>query len=541
MSSFEQNVKSPRGSGGRRRNEWLIVGAVLMALSVVLAIAAWNVFTEPAEPLATDVRPQATGVPAAVRPENEPAPAEVVESNQVDDDGATLWASPTDGPPLELAYLPPGVQIVLALRPKELLAHPEGEKVVAALGPLGAAAITWMEQVAGLPLREVDRLLVGWQVTSEGNWQPALVISSDSPISPAALANAKRRERAGAEYFVAGDLAYHQPAHQSNRLLIIASPTAMEEILDLGGNPPPLRRDIERLLRGSDSLQHATLVFAPNLLSSAGRDIFTGSLSQLRRPLNRFLGDGPSAAMLSMHWDVNFFAELSVVPTLDVPADRLVATLAERVAALPEQVEDFVVVLSPTPYGRRVVARFPEMVRKLAAHTRHGVDDDRATLRCYLPAAAGHNLLMGAELALAEGWGGRIPSAAPVADASQAMSVSERLTERTSLRFTRDTLEAALKLLSQDIGVQIIIRGPDLQSEGITKNQSFGIDISDRPAEEILVEILRLANPDKLATGPSDPRQKLVYVVGPKSISVTTRAKAVERGDALPPAFLPGG
>src|SRR6185369_8791071 len=94
----------------------------------------------------------------------------------------------------------------------------------------------------------------------------------------------------------------------------------------------------------------------------------------------------------------------------------------------------------------------------------------------------------------------------------------------------------------QDIGVPIVIRGPDLQADGITKNQSFGIEISNKPAEEILVQILRLANPDKSATGPADPKQKLVYVIAKKpdkteQIVVTTRAKAAERRDQLPPAF----
>ena len=67
----------------------------------------------------------------------------------VDDDDQTLWASPTDGPPLELAYLPPGVEIILAVRPAELLAHPEGKKVLAALGPIGADAVAFVEKSTG--------------------------------------------------------------------------------------------------------------------------------------------------------------------------------------------------------------------------------------------------------------------------------------------------------------------------------------------------------------------------------------------------------
>ena len=96
--------------------------------------------------------------------------------------------------------------------------------------------------------------------------------------------------------------------------------------------------------------------------------------------------------------------------------------------------------------------------------------------------------------------------------------------------------------MSQDIRVPIVIRGPDLQADGITKNQSFGIDLSDKPAEEILVEILRLANPDKEATGPDDVRQKLVYIVEQtpdktERIVVTTRSRAKERKNELPAAF----
>jgi len=104
-------------------------------------------------------------------------------------------------------------------------------------------------------------------------------------------------------------------------------------------------------------------------------------------------------------------------------------------------------------------------------------------------------------------------------------------------------ISASTDLLTwQDIGVPIVIRGPDLQADGITKNQSFGIDVSDKPAEEILVQILRLANPDKEATGPGDRRQKLVYIIeqGPdktEQIVVTTRARAKERRNELPAAF----
>ena len=77
----------------------------------------------------------------------------------------------------------------------------------------------------------------------------------------------------------------------------------------------------------------------------------------------------------------------------------------------------------------------------------------------------------------------------------------------------------------------IVIRGADLQLDGITKNQSFGLDERDKPADAILRTILARSNPDG----------KLVYVVrskdGVESIEITTRAAAANRGDTLPPGF----
>ena len=161
----------------KRRRELLVVGGVLAVLAGALAYAARDVITGPADKPVTAAKPQAAVGPALVQP------AEPV-TELVDDDGQTLWVSPTDGPPLELAYLPPGVEIIVALRPAKLLAHPEGEKIVAALGPLGALAIASVEQAAGAKLADVERLLVGWQVARDGSHLATLVVTTTSPLEP---------------------------------------------------------------------------------------------------------------------------------------------------------------------------------------------------------------------------------------------------------------------------------------------------------------------------------------------------------------------
>ncbi len=483
------------------------------------------------------------------------------ESNLVDDDGKTLWSSPTTGPPLDLAYLPPGSQIIVALRPADLTKHGEGAKVLAALGPFGQRAIQYVEDAMLLRFGDIQSLVISCQATSSGEWLTALVAHTATPLSPepiAKLSGATSQSHAGKKYLVVGERAYYLPEEREGRVLVIAPPSLMTDIVDLAGAAPPLRRDIERLLAHTDADRQVTVIVAPNFLFSEGQGMFSGEMARLRRPLFWFLDDGLSAAALSMNWNENFFVELAAMPTLDVSSEQAASQLAERVRQLPDLVEEYVLRLSPQPYGWRIVARFPAMVRKLATYTRSGVEQDCAVLRCYLPAVAGHNLIMGAELTLAEAPGAGTAEAArvPVADFGKLspgeatspgamQSVRELLARKTSLSFSRDSLEAALEQLSQDIGVEFVIVGPDLQADGITRNQQLGIHIENQPAADILVEILRKANPDKTATGPADVRQKLVYVVkpkspgGPEAVFVTTRARAAERGEELPAAFRP--
>ncbi len=467
----------------------------------------------------------------------------------VDDDGKTLWVSPTHGRPLDLAYLSPGAQVIAALRPAAMLKHPEAEKVRAALGPSGQAGIVLVEQITGTRLANMERLLIGGQVTSDGKWLVTFVVHATNPISRnallAKLPGAAEKDHDGKNYWLAAERAYYLPAAGRGKVLVVAPPEAIADIIDLAGSPPPLRRDIERLIDHTDADRDATIVVAPNSLFGDGESIFAGQWAGLRGPLFWFFGDELSGAALSAHWADNFFIELVATPTLDTPPEKAMRTFAARIAKVPDMLETYVVGLNPQAYGRQMVIRFPAMVRKLATYTRSSFAAGRIVLRCYLPAVAGHNLIMAAELTLAEPPGGKaLVAAADSTSAGASANSHDRLAKKTSLRFAKDTLEAALEQLSQDIGVPIVIRGPDLQSEGITKNQSFGIDISNKPAQEILVQILRLANPDKSAKGASDPLQKLVYIIEhpagkDEQIVVTTRAKAAERHDELPPAFRP--
>ncbi len=574
-------------AGPSRQRPWLIIGVASAGGLILLATLAWAFLsgsnaappTAKSEPVAlpsqSELQPELPR-PTVVANENdkkadqkagknrEPQPgkkaagkqqkpADIVKALKKEStarDTKELWRSPTEGAPLKLGYLSPGAQLIAVLRPAALLEHPEADKIRAALGPAGQRGIESIEKATIARLGSMERLIIGGQVTSAGNWLVTYVVHTKKAVPRDALlmrlTDPQEKSESGQTYWLSNELAYYLPPSGNGKVLVVAPPSEIADIISLAGSPPPLRRDIERLLNHTDADRQATIIVAPNSLFSEGQSLFAGELERLRSPLFWFLGDELSGAALSLNWGDDFFLELVATPKLENTPEKASLIFVERCKQIPDKLQQYTASLAD-PYGREIVTRFPNMLRKLAEYTRSGFEPDCAVLRCYLPVVAGHNLLMAAELTLAEPPGTATQAvsadAAPSSNNAPASGgVQDRLAKVTSLRFSKDTLEAALEQLSQDIDVPIVIRGPDLQADGITKNQSFGIDIANKPAGEILVEILRLANPDKEATGPTDARQKLVYIIEPgpdktEQIVVTTRSRAKERRNELPAAF----
>lgn len=513
----------------RRQNksiQYVIAGAIAACLVFVGLIVSTAMRS--GDPPATDESEPASIADAKSEPDllvEDTTPGAEIEPKLIADDGETMWASPTAGRAINLAGLPTGCGMFVSLRPAEMLANSEGNKMLAALGPRGAAGVEFVERSTGLRLADIERLIIG--LRSGKNF----AIETTMVVTPRAGVQSKVRN-------------LYRP-RENEPDFVVASPELINEVRELAGAAPPLRREVEAVLAATDSNRHITLLVTPTFLFDDGRSMWRGSMAGLREPLFEMLPDSTRCAAVSLHLGDNFFAELRLAATIDQRPLTFANRFADKVAAWPSSAERTIASLPASAYSAAVVARLPAMLRALSRYQRVGVDDDQALLRAYLPAPAGHNLLMAGELLLAErmAGGGQSNTMAPAPE-SQPASIEERLKLSASVSFTRDTLETAVNLLAEEIGVEIVLLGGDLQLDGITKNQSFGLDERDKPAGDILVTILRLANPDKTATGPADLKQKLVYVVGDslggpgEAILVTTRAQAEKRGDELPAVFV---
>lgn len=566
MGEGEINIQvseTPRGHRGKKRQRQKrqppkLALAIVAGLVLVVSIATIFLVSslsdtssdevdaegeKPAEEAARQVASQKEQTPAAKPPAEGDLEKEAEDSREtlIDDDGETLWASPTAGEAISLEYIPAGTPMLLHLRPAELLAHPEGEKVFAGLGPWGAAVASSLEEKLGHKLQDIENLLLGVLTLSSNELAFAARVQLAEPTNFSEIQQRHLGGRveniAGQKTWRVGELTYFVP--KDSKLLVMCPAEFASDSISGGEVTPSLVRDLQRLLAHTDSDRMATLMLSPRFLDAGGSRLLVDAGERLRNALDWLMDREATAIVISLHWDENFFAELRTTPQLQAQPRRYSQQLAERIQAAATLVEDQVIAGNWPPYARKVLARFPAMLRKFSGYTRAAVEDRHVVLRTYLPLVAGHNLLTASELLLTQSPLRSVQVSSATTGPADELTIEQRLAKVTSLSFPKDTLEQALNLLAEDIGVPITILGRDLQLEGITKNQSFGINLRDKPAEEILLEILLLANPDRTATGPAEPKQKLVYVVrdNPPGIEVTTRTSVEKRGNKLPSIF----
>ena len=499
-----------------------------------------------------------TGLSAGLRPAGS-QPRQVVI-----DDPALPWAAPTAGPRPTLAFLPPGSQLVLLARPAELAADAEGERFIRSLGSRAAAGLAQVAAWSGGDASGIEFVQAGWQAgeaeTVLGGYAIRLRegrrVVADGEGRPPAWGPTVGRKIEGETAYVGKTHSFWLPSWEAGRLLVVAPNATITTGLAIGepasaGRVPLIDEIVRRSLaardRGSAALQvdlplelerlvdlldadrHLTLFGSPHYLLTRGRAVLAGPLAKLAEPLEEFFGESLKAAAFSLHFADNCYLELDAIATLDTPAKTLAPRLAARVESLADAVEAYCATLNPHPYGRVLVMRLPTMLRALVSYMRFGAEGDGVVVNAYLPRHAAHNLALAGELALAQtpGAGPAVPSAP--AGPPAATDALGTLEQKITLVFAKDTLEKAIQLVSGEIGVPMEIVGPDLQLEGITKNQSFGLDERDRSARAVLATIL----------GKADPAGRLVYVVrqedGVEGIFVTTRAAAAKRNEQLPP------
>ena len=534
-----KSTASPRKAGLGR---WLPVALAILGLIGLLGVGAW-LLLRPAAPQrapvpapAREAAPQSPPeAPAATDEQPAPQPAAARLPKAGRPLAAPLWEPPgPQGKPPALSFLPAGSQFVVLARPAEMLAQPEGRLFLTALGPQVASGLERLIALAGCPLAEIALLQAAWQA---GITEPILGGYCLHGLEPLPVAvDLETRQRAwgnvrevacdGETIHVGADIACWLPVAEGGRVLVAAPEDWLRSMVVAGTTALP--RDWESLVGMLDADRHLTLLGSPDYLLRDGRAALIGPLAGLAEPLQKFLGPSLRALALSLQFGSSCYVEIDAIPASGAPAKISADRLQAAFESLPADAAAFISHLPAEAAGQSLIARLPEMLRVVASQMRAGVEQAGVVVNAYLPEHAPHNLALATLVTLAAA---EQPGPSPQQAKPRALSLEARLARPISLVFARDTLEAAVQMLAEEVGVPIEILGSDLQQEGITKNQSFALEERDQPAGSILRTILARSN----SAG------KLVYIFSTReareTILITTRAAVARRGERLPAVF----
>jgi hypothetical protein len=479
----------------------------------------------------------------------------------IPDDGNTLWASPTSGKPVSFRCVPPEGQIFLMARPSDILASPEGAKVLEALGPNFPAARDAFESAAGMQLAEMEQLIVGFH-NNDGKFpRTSFVIRTKEPLTKEELlskwSNPTEQKEGNSSYHTGNGRAYFIDPVAEEKRFVIGDPVDIKDVAKSAGAAPALFRDIERLRRSTDEDRHFTVLFNPAFFfNDDGAPLFAAERAKVKEPLRWLLGENLQGGLVSMQFGDSFYLELRLLGSLDKKKFELAKEVRERLKQIPTRLEDYFVTLTPPPYWKKLSFRYPRMISTLHEHMRVGVENDQAVMNSYVEGPAAHNLVLGGELLLVTTPGAAVAAVAEPKETVPAVkTIEQALALKTSYSFDSQSLEFAMRDLAEDVRTnllkgapvdfQIKIIGDDLKLDGITRNQSIrDFKQEGKTVAEVLTALVRKANPVTTVKDPSEVDQKLLWVVGPdpqdpkKSIIlITTRQMAEKKKYTLPDVF----
>jgi serine/threonine protein kinase len=467
-----------------------------------------------------------------------------------EDDGSLLWESPTGGNPVQLNWLPPGAQLIVAARPSDLFAH-GGEDALRALGPaFGSKQAAW-EKATGIKLSAVKQIVIGLYDNDERFPRPAFVVELDEPMTRDQLLESFGDPQSvqvenGPFYYKGQQYAFVIPEEEGRTRFVMGHEDDILEVLKFPGKAPPIAPNLGRLLKLSDENRHFTMIFVPTFLTNNifrdGRDLQIGEPRRIRDALEWILDDSIGGGMVSMHMDTVFYLEARLYAGLSRNQFQLATTFKDRMSEVPEKITDYIVLLNPHLHWRRIAFQYPHMIRYLHDQTRVGVDGDIAIINAALPTPAAANLLLGAELCLVAE-----PTTQITGNNDNPPAKYDSIQDVLKISMSVDIPQQDLNLAVVDIENQvrdqigevsfpflIKILGDDLKLDGITRNQAIrDFKVTGKPLAELLTGLVMKANPDPTVKDPSEEKQKLIWVLGPDPtapentiILITTRAAA---------------
>ena len=327
----------------------------------------------------------------------------------------------------------------------------------------------------------------------------------------------------------------------------------VRSVADLGFGYP-ISGSIKTLQKSSDEQRDLNLIFLrPSLFNDQGQNWMGENLSVFNRQLSELIPDEVGGGMLSFHADSGDYFEVTLDRRVDIEAEELETRIQTGISQRLQTLVALTERIPPSEHWQALQNRFGEMLSSVTGDFRWVSGGRQLTGNVWLPPMASHNLIATSELVAA------FQRTAVAPDATQQQvpqSLAALLQEKRDLDIANPPdLNVLLADLEQEINDdysslpfqwRIVLLGADLEKDGITKNQRPGpLKLKQKSFTEILTSIVVSANPDKDITGAADPNCKLIWVVAQdpdnadqQAILITTRAAAKEKSYQLPDPFV---
>ena len=603
LDAEERIAKAQASIQRRQRFKWLqpvLVVAGCLALGGVFAAVyshANKLQTSQNDHLVSPNRPPEKNIrssPVVVAKIESDTTADIppVIQTLIPDDGSTLWETPTLGAPIDLDFLPPAPKIILHANPKQLLAKLEGQRLLRAMGQPFTELLEKFENSLGIPLADLDRLLLSFHQTEQNQYHWFAVVSCSLPkeqlkatwgeltIAKSLNDDAIFEGDSGLSYFfvddetVQGEVATPDETTSDGAIapnsttdvplvdeqlvnrpvkFLIGQNEFVRSVADLGFGYP-ISGSIKTLQKSSDEQRDLNLIFLrPSLFNDQGQNWMGENLSVFNRQLSELIPDEVGGGMLSFHADSGDYFEVTLDRRVDIEAEELETRIQTGISQRLQTLVALTERIPPSEHWQALQNRFGEMLSSVTGDFRWVSGGRQLTGNVWLPPMASHNLIATSELVAA------FQRTAVDPDATQQQvpqSLAALLQEKRDLDIANPPdLNVLLADLEQEINDdysslpfqwRIVLLGADLEKDGITKNQRPGpLKLQQKSFTEILTSIVVSANPDKDITGAADPNCKLIWVVAQdpdnadqQAILITTRAAAKEKSYQLPDPFV---
>ncbi len=492
------------------------------------------------------------------------------------DDGQSLWAPPYAGSAYSLELFPAGVEAVL-------FASSDMWYGRGAAGPLNQ---WWSESQP-----ELTKLFSSIPLLGDPRIQTVAIglYPSKNPGLPQAVFRVSFAQPTSIDSIVKGLSDYKWKAFDSktsvkkgfwsNELQANATSIVMEEmqsdgaalvkrivigpsellgtIPDLNGGPAPLRRQLETLLKTTDSRSDLTILAAPSFLFGDGRELLSG-FPKLQEALREAMDESMQAVLFVTSLEPRWYMELRLISSETRDITKFASAIKSSLVVLPDEFEKGLSSgVALHPYWRALGLRYPQMMRAMNRYLRVGLEDGQVVANVYLPTEAIGNIAIASWMAVNQSAGisGSNVGAKPAPTTKPpSKSIEEVLASAITIGFEQESLEAALQLIAGEVAESVVpgsaismtIDGTSFQKEGITRNQSIrAFKQNSVPLRIVLTDLVRRANPVTTVVSTSERNQKVVWVVledpdhpGANKIELTTRTNAESKKFTLPKEFV---